>query len=225
MRTLAVVTTVLLAASGAPLEYRFEKVQGKVVVETGRRERRATEGAPAFGGERVTTGLLGRAVLSVPGQASRFELFPLTRAVLGSHQPGILLELQKGKLWAVFDAIVGNQERLVATPGAVLAVRGTAYGVEVSGDGETELAVFEGTVEVRSTLPEVPPLLVPAGQVCAFSPKRAPVSRPMPREVTPESWRHGRLQPPGGARDEGTPGGVPGGASRRPSPGAGPRRP
>ncbi len=102
MRHLAVLALVFAAAQGdAPLAYRFEQVKGKVVVSSGHEERRATVGAAAFGGERVRTGLFGRAVLAVPTQACRFELFPLTRVVLASDQPGVLLELQKGKLWEV----------------------------------------------------------------------------------------------------------------------------
>ncbi|MGC8917275.1 MAG: FecR domain-containing protein [Thermoanaerobaculum sp.] len=226
MRNLAGLALVLAAAQGdAPLEYRFEQVKGKVVVTSGQQERRATTGAAAFGGDKVRTGLFGHALLSVPTHGCRFELFPLTRAVLTSDQPGVLLELQKGKLWAVFDALVGNQERLVATPGATLAVRGTAYGVEVKSQGETFLAVFEGTVEVRSHLPEVPPVLVPAGHMCSFSPTQRPFSRPMPHGMSPETWRQrgamGGMVP----RDmDGHGEGGMGGTTRRPPSGMGPHR-
>lgn len=226
MRTAALLLVVLLAsASDAPLAYRFEQVKGKVVITSGQQERRATVGATAFGGEKVRTGLFGRAQLAVPTHACRFELFPLTRVVLASDQPGVLVELQKGKLWAAFDAILGNQERLVVTPGATLAVRGTAYGVEVSGDGETVLAVFEGTVEVRSSLPDVPPLLVPAGHICGFSAKRRPFSRPMPGGMSPESWRHSGAMGGMAPRGMGEPGeGGMGGTTHRPPSGMGPRR-
>lgn len=224
MRTLAFLALALLAVgTEAPLEYRFEQVKGKVVVQSGQHERRAAAGAVAFGGEAVRTGVLGRATLAVPAQACRFELFPLTRAVLASNRAGVLLELERGKLWAVFDALLGNQERLVMTPGAVLAVRGTAYGVEARG-GETVLAVFEGTVEVRSSLPDVPPLLVPAGYFCRFSPARPPLSRPLPPGMSPDMWRRrglGGMSP----QDAGGPGERSmGGTTRRPPSGMGPHR-
>ncbi|KDA54559.1 hypothetical protein EG19_10355 [Thermoanaerobaculum aquaticum] len=226
MKYAGVLCLLLLAEpSAGPLEYRFAEVKSKVIITHGQTERRAQVGTVALAGDRVRTGWFGRAVIEVPTRGSRFELFPLTQAVLAGEQPGVLIELKRGRLWAVFEAITGQEERLVATPGAILAVRGTAYGLEVDRSANVELAVFEGTVEVRSSLPEVPPLLVPAGHFCTFSPARQPFSRPMPQGMSPEMWRHGGGM--GGMRpgDMGGRGaGGMGDSTRRPPSGMGPHR-
>ncbi len=139
----------------------------------------------------MRTGWRGRAVVEVAAQAARFEILPSTRARLGGPQPGVLLVLERGRLKAVFDALTGSHDRLVATPGALLAVRGTRYGVEVAADGRATVAVFEGTVEVRPTTPGFPVTAVAAGEFCRFGPRTPPQRAPLPRGVGEDSWRGG----------------------------------
>ena len=67
---------------------------------------------------------------------------------------------------------------------ALLAVRGTQFDVEVNREGETTLDVFEGIVEVRSSLQQ-PPFTVTAGQESLFglrSPRRPPHARAPPQQ-------------------------------------------
>jgi len=92
----------------------------------------------------------------------------------------VILTLERGRIRAAFDKIVGSEPRTVQTPGALLAVRGTQFDVEVDRDGETTLDVFEGIVEVQSSLQQQPPLMVRAGEESSFGPRRPPVVRPMP---------------------------------------------
>ena len=110
-----------------------------------------------------TDGWLGQLRLGESRREGRLEIVSLLRDGDGG-EPGVLLTLQKGRLVAIFEALTGAapEERLVAAPGALLAVRGTRYGVETTSDGESVVAVFEGTVEVRSSLPGVAPIAVHA---------------------------------------------------------------
>lgn len=174
-----------------PVEYRFERVRSRVTVDSTVAETRAAVGSVAHGGDRIRTGWLGYALLGAPRFGARFEVFAGSDVRLASDTPGVLISLERGRLKAIFDKITGDEPRMVKTPGALLAVRGTRYGIEVGRDGTSTLAVFEGVVEVRSTLrPE--PLLVRAGETCHFSTSMRPEAMPMPQGMNEGSWqRHG----------------------------------
>ena len=205
------------------VEYRFESVRRKVVVATPNAETRAAAGSLAHGGDRVRTGWLGHAILGAPRYGARFELFAGSDVRLTSNTPGVLLSLEQGRIKAIFDRITGDDPRMVKTPGALLAVRGTRYGIEVARDGTATLAVFEGVVEVRSPL-RPDPLLVRSGEACRFSSSMRPEAMPMPRGMTEEKWqRHGSgmgggMKPGDGGLD-GMSGGH--GGSNRPRSGSG----
>lgn len=223
MRTLGSFLIASLAVTGASthpdLEYRFEEVKSKVVVEHAGSEFRAAQDDVAVGGDVVRTGWFGRATLVVDAVASRFLVYPSTKLKLGDERPEVLVILERGKLEAIFDALTGRDERLVVTPGAVLAVRGTRYGVEVDRSGEAVLAVFEGRVEVRPALTDLTPLLVEAGQVCRFGPRTPPRKAAAPKDLDERSWQRGgamhempeAAQGPG----ESTSGGQPGAQQQR----------
>ncbi len=231
--TLGLVLLLLGAGGGeAPLVYRFEAVKSKVLLTRPDGERRVEVGDEGAGGDAVRTGWRGRTTVAVPGRAARFEIFPSTRARLAGTVPGVLIELERGRLGAIFDTFLGRMERLVATPGAVLAVRGTRYGVEVNRKGEAVLAVFEGTVEVRSRIRAEHAVQVRAGQMCTFGPRRAPTTAPLPPGVNEKSWeqRGARLDAPGVQQPGTRPGtgGAPGtgpGSSSPPRPPGGTGRP
>ena len=200
-----------------PVEYRFESVRSKVTVATAAAETRASAGSVAHGGDRVRTGWFGYALLGAPRFGARFEVFGGSDVRLASETPGVLLSLERGRLRAIFDKITGEEPRMVKTPGALLAVRGTRYGIEVGRDGAASLVVFEGTVEVLSPL-RPDPLLVRAGQSCRFSATMRPESMPMPRGMTEEMWqRHGAGMGGGSAPRDGGMDGTHGGTRRPPS--------
>jgi hypothetical protein len=223
MRTLLSCLIASIATAGAlagpELEYRFETIKSKVVVEHAGDRRRAGVGDIAVGGDLVRTGWFAHASLAVNQAASRFELYPSTRVRLGDERPEVLVILERGKLEAVFDALTGRDDRLVATPGAVLAVRGTRYGVEVDGEGEAVLAVFEGRVEVRPTRTELQAVTVEAGHLCRFGPRTAPRVARAPQGLDERSWQRGgamrdlpeALASPGDRQPVGQPGTPPGG--------------
>ena len=215
MRAITAFVTAALAVAPAtaPLEYRFAEVRSAVHLRHEATERHVKAGETGIAGDEVRTGWRGRAVVEVAAQAVRFEILPSTRARLGGPQPGVLLVLERGRLKAFFDALTGRHDRLVATPGALLAVRGTRYGVEVASDGSATVAVFEGTVEVRPTTPGFPVTAVAAGQLCRFGPRTPPQRTLLPRGVGEDSWRGGLGEPGGG------------GASRAGEPPSGPRAP
>lgn len=230
----AVASLVVVACAVAPafaedpIDYRFDRVRSKVTLETQANAVRASEGTVAHGGDRVRTGWNGYALLAAPRYAANFELFASSDVRLASDTPGVLVSLERGRLKAIFDKITGDEPRMVQTPGALLAVRGTRYGVEVGSHGETSLFVFEGIVEVRSAL-DSQPLLVNAGERCHYSTTRRPEARPMPRGVNEEMWqRHGSSAGGGMSGDvkdsamprEGGGEGM-GGSRTRPAPGSG----
>lgn len=189
---LFVMTCITLPLEGqTPIDYRFDHVRSRVTVTMPASEIRAAEGTLAHSGDRVRAGWFGYAMLTAPRYAAHFEVFAGTEVRLAGGSPGVLLTLERGRLEAIFDAITGEEPRMVQTPGALLAVRGTRYGVEVGRGGNADLLVFEGVVEVRSPLrPE--PLFVRAGETCHYGTNTAPASMPMSRGMTEEMWRqHG----------------------------------
>ena len=231
MRAVAAMVTAALALTpaGAPLEYRFAEVKSAVHLRHLEAERHVKAGETGVAGDEVRTGWRGRAVVEVASHAARFEILSSTRVRLGGPQPGVLLVIERGGLKAFFDAITGSDDRLVATPGALLAVRGTRYGVEVDSDGRAVVAVFAGTVEVRPTTPGFPVTAVAAGELCRFGPRTPPQRWLMPPDSGEDNWRNlgGPAGSPGvrngaptgspGFRD-GAPGASSPGGSRMPPP-------
>jgi hypothetical protein len=192
----------LIAGSGvgaqAPVEYRFDEVRRNVTVQHGQQALRAAKGQQAASGDKVETGWFSYALIGSDRHRARFELFSTTSVTLAAGTPGVILTLQRGRIRAAFDKITGSEPRTVQTPGALLAVRGTKFDVEVDQEGETILDVFEGIVEVRSSLQQQPPFMVQAGQESSFGPRRPPVVRPMPE--------HRRNNGPDGDRGKNNPG-------------------
>lgn len=203
----------LVSAVPAPIDYQFERVRSKVVVTSAGGQMRAQQGTEAKGGDRVRTGWLGYAVLGARRHAATFEIFSSSEVVLASNEPGVILALERGRIKAIFDKFTGSEPRSIRTPGALLAVRGTRYGVEVQPNGDATLAVFEGAVEVISPL-RPQSLIVRAGELCEFGRMRAPSPMPMPRGMSEHSWGHrgtGESMHDGGSMDGGAMGGHKGG--------------
>ncbi len=184
------------APASPPLTYRFDEVKSRVYrypKGDEKNELRVEAKQTADAGDVVRTNWLGRAVVAVPERATRFEISSSTRVRLAGKEPGVLLVLDQGKVKAFFDALAGGEapERRVATPGALLAVRGTRYGVDVDGGGQTSLAVFEGTVEVIPTDPAARPFRVTKDQFCTFKPGTVPRIVPMgSMGMTESSWQN-----------------------------------
>ena len=189
MLTAATATTTTPASVG----YRFDDVRRTVTLRTEKQESPAAKGSHAQSGDRVHTGWFSYALIAAEPQRAKFEIFASTDVQLAGGMPGVILSVERGRIHAMFDKITGSEPRIVQTPGALLAVRGTQYNVEVDAAGKTIVDVFEGTVEIRSPLrPE--PLLVHAGQSSIFSRREPPQDHPM---RTPED----RKQDAPGRRD------------------------
>lgn len=201
-----------------PLQYHFEQVKGKVARIQGENATRVAAGDTALAGDHVRTGFFSRATISCP--PARFTLYSLTRAQLAGDAPGVLLTLGKGKLEAWFDALRGDEQALVKTPGAILAVRGTAYGVEVDANGAAVLVVFSGVVEVRPLNERFPITSVRAGELCRFGPSSAPMRSPIPPGMRPEDWRRRGVMGLMPAKPA-----MPGGQHQPPAPRSGHHRP
>jgi hypothetical protein len=231
MLTAAAATTTTPAST---LGYRFDDVRRTVTLKTAKQESPAAKGSHAQSGDRVHTGWFSYALIAAEPQRAKFEIFSSTDIQLAGGTPGVILSVERGRIHAMFDKITGSEPRIVQTPGALLAVRGTQYNVEVDAAGKTIVDVFEGTVEIRSPFrPE--PLLVHAGESSIFTRRDPPPDHPMKtpddRGQNAPGRRDGAPADPRGSHDDhGHPAGDPGAhgapppppASRPPQPPRGP---
>jgi len=229
MKTLFASLAMLAAAAAttpqAPVGYRFDEVKRTVVLKTASQESPAAKGLRAQNGDRVHTGLFSYALIAAEQHRAKFEIFGSTDVQLAGGTPGVILSLERGRIHALFDKITGSEPRIVQTPGALLAVRGTQYNVEVDAAGKATLDVFEGTVEIQSPLrPE--PIFVHAGQSSIFSRREPPPEHPMNtppdrRQGAPDHHDgadpHGQGNPPRPG-DPGAHGGQPPGGQPPPQP-------
>lgn len=224
---IAAAIAVLGAAPGPDpterLVYEVAAVKRHLFRLTPGNEERLEAGARALSGESLRTGSRSSADLEVPDREARFHIGTKTRFRLAPGTPGVLVDVERGSLRAIFGALPdGDQrERLVTTPSAVLAVRGTDYGVEVEKDGDTSVVVFEGTVEIRDRTGIGETVRVGAGQSTRIPKGRAP-KPPKAHTLTTEDWDRGRRAgQPGWTSQEQSPGqsgatGQPGGSGSNP---------
>jgi hypothetical protein len=226
MKTLFASLAMLAAAAAttpqAPVGYRFDEVKRNVVLKSANKESQAAKGSRAQSGDHVHTGFFSYALIATDEHRAKFEIFSSTDVQLAGGTPGVILSLERGRIHALFDKITGSEPRIVQTPGALLAVRGTQYNVEVDGSGKATLDVFEGTVEIQSPL-RPQPLLVHAGESSSFSRREPPPDHPM---TTPPDRRQGNPNAPdqrSGGDDHGHPTNDPGGRGSQPPPPPQPR--
>ena len=230
--SLAAVAAAPSTEAPPPLTYEVTAVKHKLFLEDHGGERTLQQGDHATSGDALRTGWRATAELAVPARAAFFHLGSSSRFRLAHGRPGVLLEIERGRLRAVFGPEKPGdgtaQERLVTTPSAVLSVRGTQYGVEVAKNGETSLVVFEGVVEVTESNGIGGPVLVRAGETCRVRSGKPP-SAPQHHQMSPQAWDRGSslqspgqgssMQPPGGAARQ--PGATTGQGSSRSSSGSG----
>jgi hypothetical protein len=169
------VVALLFALPALAQDYRFDEVKRTVALN----EKRISKGDQAKGGDAVETGWFSYALIAAEGHRARFEIFGSTEVKLAEGTPGVLLSLERGRIRAAFDKITGSEPRVVKTPGALLAVRGTQFDVRVDRNGITTVDVYEGVVEVQSPL-QREPVFVRAGEESTHSRNKPPVTRPMP---------------------------------------------
>jgi hypothetical protein len=191
------VTVVALAAGGITGEtggpsYEVVELERKLYRERPEPEVLLELGSRPEAGDLLKTGSRSSAVILCPEAEARFRLGSKTRARLAARTPGVLLELEKGRLRAIFDRFTGGEspERLVTTPSAVLTVRGTEYGVEVSGKGNTRVVVFSGEVEVVDIGRLGEPVVVGAGMYCDIR-RGKPAGPTVRHQMASKDWDRG----------------------------------
>ena len=193
------------------ITYDVVRLEGKLFLEVEPEEQRLSIGDQAVSGERLRTGSSSSAAIGVPSHTTIFLLQAKTSCTLAHDRPGVLLHLERGRLRALFGSYTGTDPRLVTTPSAVLAVRGTEYGLRVKKNGNTEIVVFHGVVEVNDPSGKNPPVRVEAGQQSRIKNGR-PAQAPAPHRLTPNDWDQGRSTPPSGMGAGGPNAGSRGGA-------------
>jgi FecR protein len=215
---LASLAAATVAAETPAIGYRFEDVRRSVTVTTATRELTATRGLRAQSGDKVHTGWFAYALIASEPYRARFEIFAMTDVELAGGTPGVLLSVDRGRIRAVFDKITGSEPRVVKTPGALLAVRGTQFDVEVDKSGRTTVDVYEGIVEVRSEFRHEP-LMLRAGEESIFGQREPPSAHPISED------RRRNAPPARGENKEGEGSGRKDGPHSEPPPGQQPRPP
>jgi len=97
----------------------------------------------------------GRLVLVLRADESEILVQPHTRLVVREPAPGNwnAVEILLGRVRAYIRKRTGGAPPFqMGTPSAVIAVRGTRFDVEVNGRGVSEVDVFDGLVEVASSI-------------------------------------------------------------------------
>jgi hypothetical protein len=172
--------------------YEVTEVKRKLFRDEPAPEIQLDVGARPNAGDLLRTGSRSSAEIVSHEYGARFLLKARTLARLAGDRPGVLLEVQRGSVRALFDTLdIDDQpDRVVTTPSAVLAVRGTEYGVEVSKSGDTNVTVFSGAVDVIDSDRRGPPVRVPAGQYCTIRRGGRP-SSPKPHQMSRKDWDRG----------------------------------
>jgi FecR protein len=130
----------------------------------------------------------GRLALVLRADESEILVQPHTRLVVREPAPGNwnAVEVLLGRVRAYIRKRTGGAPPFqMATPSAVIAVRGTRFDVEVNGRGVSEVDVFDGLVEVAaSTIPGSSVLVSPgfSTRVGMGTPPEPPVPT---REIRP----------------------------------------
>lgn len=146
-----------------------EKIQGTVEVSRGGNGKyiALAQGSAIKTGDVVRTGSDGQAEFKwVDG--TRWKVMPNTLITvkksvtnIARHADYSELGLTSGKVFIrIMKALTAASRFEVETPTAVAAVRGTIFSVEVK-DGQTQVAVFKGQVQVRSGETEAQKLIEP----------------------------------------------------------------
>ncbi len=200
--TLVVVSLAALAAtvaseSPAVLDYEVVSVKRSLLLKTEDGERALQVGDHARSGDTLRTGSRSHAELAVSDYVARFAISAKTSFRLSHDTPGVLIEVDRGSLRAIFGKLPDGdtRERLVATPSAVLAVRGTEYGIDVAKNGETSIFVFEGTVEAWERGGAGERVRLQAGETSRIRKGRAP-STPKAHGIGSNDWDRGRRSTP-----------------------------
>lgn len=131
----------------------------------------------------------GHMMLVMRSDESEILVQPHTRLTLQEPQPGNwdTLQIILGKVRSYIRKRTGGAPPFqMATPSAVIAVRGTRFDVEVNKTGVTEVDVFEGLVEVGSATGVGRSVLVGPGMSTRVSVGGAPEGPVPTREIRPD---------------------------------------
>lgn len=188
---------------GDSITYEVVAVDGKLFLEAEPEPQRLNVKDHAVSGDRLRTGSSSTAAIGVPSHTTLFRLDAKTSCTLAHERPGVLLHVEKGRLRAIFGEFSGTEPRLVTTPSAVLAVRGTEYGIKVKKNGDTDLIVFSGIVEVTDIDGVAPPVRVEAGQKTRVRLERG-VEAPKTHRMSPTDWQRGWSYSPQGMSGSGS---------------------
>lgn len=219
MRKSALLPSILLLASigiesrpgDESIPYTVMTVKRKLMREVAGASERLDAGAELRSGDLLRTGWLSEADIAAPAHGAVFHLAAHTRVRLAYDRAGVLLEVNRGRLRALFETILDEDspQRVVITPSAILAVRGTEYGVRVDAGGHTTVVVLAGVVEVVDLARRGDAVAVGEGFYTTIAPGGQPAV-PRAHQLDRRGWDRG-LMPASMRRGPGGSGAQPGG--------------
>jgi len=176
------------------IAYTVASVKRKLMREVAGASERLHEGAELESGDLLRTGWLSEADIAAPARGAMFHLAARTRVRLTHGRAGVLLEVNRGRLRAVFEALLGadSPQRVVTTPSAILAVRGTEYGVSVDAAGHTTVVVLAGVVEVVDLARRGEAIELREGFYTTIAPGGQPTA-PRAHQLNRRGWDRGLL--------------------------------
>jgi hypothetical protein len=109
------------------LDYEVVAVKRHLLLVTDGNELELQPGYHAQSGDSLRTGSRSSADLHIADRAANFHIGTKTRFHLAHGTPGVLIDIERGSIRAIFGKLPegDDSERLVTTPSAGLAVRGT----------------------------------------------------------------------------------------------------
>src|SRR5213075_1732365 len=100
------------ATRPSSIDYRFDQVKRKVTLTTTKQQLAVAAGQHAQSGDRVETGWLSYALIASDTYRAKFEIFSSTEVQLADGTPGVLLSIDRGRIRAAFDKILGTEPRV-----------------------------------------------------------------------------------------------------------------
>lgn len=185
---LLVVALPLWAAPPAGVEGQMTEVKGDVSVVRGQAPPvplRKNDTVQA--GDEILTDRKSSATIRMP-DSSTVRIYPNSHVVLRTETGTWkeFLHVLLGNVRVQIEKLSGRPNpKSLTTPTAIIAVRGTIFGVEVERTGDTKVGVGKGLVSVANQLHPADEVLVKAGQSVWVRRDQRPTAPEMMREPMP----------------------------------------
>jgi FecR-like protein len=176
------------AAPPADVEGQITEVKGQVHVVRGQASpARLQKNDTVQAGDEILTDRKSSAIMRMP-DGSTVRIYPNSHIVLRTEAGNWkeFLQVLLGNVRVQIEKLSGRPNpKSVTTPTAIIAVRGTIFGVQVERSGDTRVGVGRGLVSVANQLRPADEVLVKAGQSVWVRRDERPTPPQMMRESMP----------------------------------------